>query len=54
MQVWGKKKRTENGTKNKRKKQGAGPQPIYLDHMVDSYDPHGSFSEPILLSVHKE
>ena len=34
--------------KNKRKKQGAGPQPSYLDHLVVSYDPYGSYGGPTL------
>ena len=33
--------------KNKRKKQGSGPQPSYLDS-VTSYDLHGSYGGPIL------
>ena len=48
MRIWGKKKRTENRMKNKRKKQGAGPQRSYLDHSVGSFDPHGSYGGPIL------
>ena len=48
MSVWGKKKRTENRRKNKRKKQGVGSHPSYLDHLVVSYDPHGLYGEPIL------
>ena len=37
--VWGKKKR---------KKQGAGPQPSYLDHLFASYDVRGSYGEAFL------
>ena len=48
MRVWGKKKRTENIRKNKRKKQGAGPKPSYLDHLIASYGPHESYGWPIL------
>ena len=28
-----------------KKKHGAASQPSYLDHLVVSYDPHGSYSE---------
>ena len=34
--------------KEEQKKQEARPQPSYLDNLVASYDPHGSYSEPIL------
>ena len=41
--------------KEDQKKQGAGPQPSHLDHLVASYDPHGSYSGHILKpSAHRE
>ena len=30
--------------KEEQKKQGVGPQPSYMDHLVASYNPHGSYS----------
>ena len=47
MHVWGKKKRTENKEKQK-KETGSCPQPSYLDYLVASDDPHGSYGGPIL------
>ena len=50
MYSWGKKKRASNSGKSKRKKLGAGPNSAYLDHLVESYDQHGFYDEPILLT----
>ena len=54
MRLWGKKKRSEDKRKNKRKKQGVGPQPNCLDHLVGSYDPHGSIGGAALVADGKE
>ena len=36
--------------KEEQKKETGRPQPIYLDHLVASYDPHGLYGGPILKS----
>ena len=35
-------------------KQNKNSNEAILNHMVDSYDPHGPYDEPILFPVHKE
>ena len=46
----------QNGKQKKEKKRNRErvPNPATPDHMVDSYDPHGSYGLPILFPVHNE
>ena len=38
----------EQKIEGRKEKQGAGPQPSYLDHIVGSYDPYESYGGPIM------
>ena len=44
----GRRKEQKTKGRTKKNKQEADPQPSYLDHLVTSYDPHGSYGGLIL------
>ena len=50
----GEEEKSRKQKEEQKKKKGADPQPSYLDHLVASYDPYGSYGGPILKSAHPQ